>query len=426
MPAMASRTLLALTLFGIAFSPPRALAQPAPPVESPVPPAAAQPTETEPAPPVDATASKRDAVADAVLERILRSGCRDGLPDLDALVAEGDTPWSRTVRRLCNRILAKAAASEALTAELAAASVAASRREASSQEGRGRLVLWSSLYGIWLGIATDVLFGIDSERAIILPPLLGMGAGLSLSLALTSGVPISTGQAWTIITGLDYGSFNGALWAGSFDLDSKGAVGTAVASSVAATSIAIAVADAKNPSAGSIEVVRSSLLWGTVAGSLGLATFTPRDTNISQEGALRTIAITMDASFLVGLALARNLNLSRNRVLIIDAGAIGGAMTGLGLAWLASSDPDSDARVITGGGLVGLLAGIGIAAYFTAGMDDRDDDDKRQAKALVPPGLFALDAGGRWHVGTPGPMPVFDGTGRHVIGATVNALSGSF
>lgn len=300
------------------------------------------------------------------------------------------------------------------------------RRNASAQEGRGRLVLWSALYGIWLGVATDILFDIDSERAMILPPLLGMGAGLGLSIALTRNVPISTGQAWTIITGLDYGSLNGALWAGSLDLSYAGTVGTAVASSIAATSIAIAVADAKNPSAGAVEVVRSSLLWGTAAGLLGLATFAPRSSNLSEEAALRTVAVTMDAAFVAGLALAHNVNLSRNRVLIIDAGAIAGAMAGLGIAWLASSDPGDDARAITAGGLVGLLAGIGVAAYFTSGMDDDDAEDKDQTAAAAPPGVFALDGRGRWHLGTPGPIPVFDGTGRRLVGATLNALSGSF
>ena len=105
-------------------------------------------------------------------------------------------------------------------------------------------MLWSSLYGIWLGIATDILFDIDGERAVILPPLVGMGAGLGLSLVATSNFQLTVGEAWTIITGLDYGTFNGALWAGGLDMSDKGVVGTAVATSVAATSIGVLVADA--------------------------------------------------------------------------------------------------------------------------------------------------------------------------------------
>jgi hypothetical protein len=410
MPAMASRTLLAVALlstFATCALAPSARAQASAP--DVIPPAAPDP-QLPAAPAVD---------PDVALERVLRSGCRDGLGAIDGLVDDPRAPWSAAVARLCRRILQMPAASVAPPPIQTAVEP---RRDRSVQEGRGRLVLWSSLYGLWLGIATDVMFGVDNERLIILPPLLGMGAGLGASLALTSGVPISAGQAWTIITGLDYGSFNGALWAGSFDLTSKAVVGTSVASSIAATSIAIAVADAKSPSAGAIEVVRSSLLWGTVGGALGLAAFAS-NSGIDEQTALRSIAVTMDLSFGLGLVLAHKVSLSRNRVLIIDAGAIGGTLTGLGLVWLASGDPDDSGRAIAAGGLLGLMAGIGVAAYFTSGMDDRDGG---QASASGPPGLFAFDAKGRLQLGTPGPMPVFDGTGRRVIGATFSALSGSF
>ena len=140
---------------------------------------------------------------------------------------------------------------------------------------------------------------------------------------------------------------------------------------------------------------------------------------------MRSIALTMDASLLVGLALASTFRLSRNRVLIIDAGAIGGTLTGLAIAWLAISHPgDTDGRRGAAGGLLGLLGGIGITAYATIGLDERED--RYPSAAAVPPGLLALDPDGRWHVGTPGPLPVLDGTGHRVVGATLTAVSGSF
>ena len=177
---------------------------------------------------------------------MLRSSCRDGLDEVRAAGADPNTPWAATVVRLCDDIVLEK-----------------KHTVTGGNEGRGRLVLWSSLYGIWLGIATDIMFDIDGDRAVILPPLLGLGAGLGLSLAATSSYQLSVGEAWTIITGLDYGTINGALWAGGLDFSDKGVVGTAVATSIAATSIGVLVANAKSPSAGDIEVVRSGLLWGT-------------------------------------------------------------------------------------------------------------------------------------------------------------------
>ena len=42
------------------------------------------------------------------------------------------------------------------------------------------------------------------------------------------------------------------------------------------------------------------------------------------------------------------------------------------------------------------------------------------------PAILARAADGRWSIGTPGPVPVFDGTGSRLVGATFNALGGQF
>src|SRR4051812_20552123 len=174
---------------------------------------AASPAATPPSPP-DAAPSP----ADLALKRVLRSSCRDGLADVRAAAADPNTPWAATVARMCDDIVLEK-----------------KRTVTGGNEGRGRLVLWSSLYGIWLGIATDIMFEIDGDRAVIVAPLVGLGAGLGVSLAATSNTQLTVGEAWTIITGLDYGTINGALWAGGLDMSDKGVVGTAVATSVAAT-----------------------------------------------------------------------------------------------------------------------------------------------------------------------------------------------
>jgi hypothetical protein len=209
------------------------------------------------------------------------------------------------------------------------------------------------------------------------------------------------------------------------DFGSKGVIGTAVASSVAATAIGLAVADAASPSAGDIELVRSGLLWGAVGGSLALLAF--GDSNVSQTAALRGIALSMDAGFLVGLALAKNFEVSRNRVLIVDAGALGGGMTGLGIAWLAFYEPyGSNEEALAAGALLGMLSGITIAAIATRGLDPHSDRIPIAGTRSTVPALLARDQDGRWRPGTPGPTPVFDGTGRRLVGATFNAIGGSF
>jgi len=381
----------------VAPAAPTAPADPGQPAPTVIP-AASDAAPAQPPPPPTPNA------ADLALKRVLRSSCSDGLNDVRTHAADPSAPWAPTVVRLCDDILLEKMQSRSVTG---------------GNEGRGRLVLWSSLYGIWLGIATDILFDIDGDRAIILPPLIGMGAGLGLSLAATSNYQVTVGEAWTIITGLDYGSFNGALWAGGLDFSDKGIVGASVATSVAAASIGVLVANTQSPSAGDIEVVRSSLLWGTVGGFLLTFVVAP---DVSSESGLKAVAAAMDAGLLAGVGLANSFDLSRNRVLIIDAGAIAGGLAAAGIAWLIAGT-DNNVRGLAGAALGGMLGGIAITAYATRDLDAQD-----AARTSIPsvPAVLARDAAGRWSLGTPGPVPVFDGRGSRLIGATFNAVGGQF
>ena len=348
--------------------------------------------------------------ADTTLERVLRSGCRDGLPEVRALRGDPSAPWADTVERLCGNVLRAAPA--------AAAPGDTISERASANEGRGRLVLWSSLYGIWLGLAGDVLTATHDVQSAVVLPIVGMGLGLGASLAITSYHPVTTGQAWTIISGLDYGSLNGALWGGGLGLSAKGVVGLSLATSVVATPVAVFVADAQRPKAGDVELVRSSLLWGTTAGLLGAVALAP---NSSAQGVWLTGALAMDLSLAAGIGLANSFDLSRNRVLIIDAGAIGGGLVGLGVALLAEGNKVGG-RAAAGGALVGLVAGIVIAALATRNLDTAET----QARAPAYPALFARDTDGHWTIGMPAPSPVLDTTGTRTVGASLPALGGLF
>jgi hypothetical protein len=378
-------------------------ATPAPTPAPYAPPAAATPA------PAAAAAPMTTNPGDEVLRRVLRSGCRDGLADVRALTTTGAAPWAETVGRLCGEILSAQPAGPR-----APGTAAASPRN----EGRGVLVIWSTLYGIWAGIAADVLFTIDGTKAIIIPPMLGMAAGLGLSLVVTGDHPVSGGQAWTINTGLDYGTLNGALWAGGLDFSAKSVVGSALATGITGGSIGILVADRFHPEQGNVELVRSGLLWGTVTGMLGMATASSTG---SQQTFLRGMAVAMDLGFLGGLALSASFDLPRNRVLIIDAGTLGGGLAGLGIAWLITAGPNMSGRPLAGGALAGMYAGMIAAAYLTRNMDHHDDEAGPATAALL-----GRDRRGRWSWGTPGPSPVMDRFGQRVVGATFNALAGSF
>ena len=269
----------------------------------------------------------------------------------------------------------------------------------------------------WLGIATDVLFEIGDLRGAIVAPMLGMAAGLSISLLASSDHPVTNSQSWTIITGLEYGSLNGALWAGGLDLSAKGVVGTALATGLAGGTAGILVARAKQPREGDIEVVRSGLLWGTVSGFLAMGAFAP---DAGTEIIWRTAGAAMDVGFVAGLALAGSFDVSRNRMLIIDAATLGGGLTGMGIALLIGGT-SGNSRALFGAGLAGMYAGMVTTAVLTRGMDHKSD----LAEATVP-ALYARDRRGHWRWSTPGAMPLLDASGGRVVGATVTAVGGTF
>jgi hypothetical protein len=371
----------------------------------------AQPVQPLPAPPEPLAAPPPPSRADTALERVLRSGCRDGLEEVGALRGEPSAPWADTITRLCGNVLRQSAAARGPNETIS--------ESASANEGRGRLALWSSLYGIWLGIAGDIFIDTNSAQAAVLLPMIGMGAGLATSLLVTSEHPVTTGQAWTIITGMDYASINGALWGGGLNLSAKGVAGASVLASAIATPIAIFVASTQRPKAGDIELVRSSLLWGTAAGMLAAASFSSGTT---AQGGWRAGAIAMDVSLAAGIGLANTFDLSRNRVLIIDSGAVGGGLIGFGMAVLFGGKTVSG-QALAGGALGGLVAGIAIAALATRHLDTPAET---QASAPAYPALFARAADGRWSVGMPAPTPVLDVTGTRAVGATMPALGGLF
>jgi len=393
-----ARAVLAATSFATAIlAAPAARAQPAPPE-------AAVPAAPPPAPVDPRDAAPAADPRDEVLRRLLRSGCRDGLPEARALAARGEAAWAATAARLCGEILA-------------AAPAASPRGE---RDGRGTLVIASTIYGIWAGIATDVLFSINDTRSAVVAPLVGMGAGLALSLGLTSGHPLTNGEAWTIVTGLEYGSLNGALWAGAFDFSAKDVVATTFVTGLASGAVGLLVAHNRAPTQGDVEVVRSGLLWGTVAGALGLLALSS-DSNDS-KAIYRGMGVSMDLGFLGGLALAASFDVSRGRDLIIDAGSLGGGVAGLGLTTLVVG-PNGHGRTIAAGGLVGLAAGMLLTIYLT---NDMDRDEQGDDAAPPVAALFGRDARGRWRLGSPGTTPVFDGLGRRVVGATFTAVGGAF
>ncbi|MBC8131401.1 MAG: hypothetical protein H7X95_00360 [Deltaproteobacteria bacterium] len=367
------------------------------------------------------------------MRRVLASGCVDGFAELKELSASrGPTGEIATeIARLCSGVRTQSkvldssrsasapsipAAGQSLPATAGASALGLDRR------GRSRLVPALTLYGIWAGIAFDVLADIDGDRAIVLFPLLGMAGGLAGSLLATQTGEITSGQAWSIITGLEYGTVSGLLWAGAADASTdKGIVGTGLVAGVAGGGLGLLVARYR-PRAGAVEMVRSGGIWGT-ATALMLALMSPSEP--SSQAMLTTLAIGLDAGMLGGAVLASRIPISVSRMLLIDAGALAGLGFGLGATWLIAGS-DGHRQMIGAGGLVGLLVGIGTAVVLTGDMDSNADALATATPTF--PALVVRDPRGHFSLGSFALAPVVGppGSRRAVTGATATLFGGTF
>ena len=172
-------------------------------------------------------------------------------------------------------------------------------------------------------------------------------------------------------------------------------------------------------------MVRSGGLYGTAATFMGALMLAPEQG--SSKGVFAALAMGMDVGLASGAALAYQVDISRNRMLLIDAGTIAGLGFGLGGTWLVTGSGRDARRALGAGGLVGLGAGMAVAILLTRGMDD-EDRGRAASRATPASALAARDEHGRWAFGGLSLVPVGAPEGasrRGLVGAMVPLVGGS-
>lgn len=375
----------------------------------------ASPAESDAAP--ASAAPRADGALDAALLRVLAPHCADETAALRSAALQADArerALLRRIVRLCDSLRASAAD-------------AGVRDTGVDRSGRARLVVGATGYGLWAGIAADVLLEIEDARASVVPPLVGVGLGLGASLLATSEGEITAGQAWTVITGLDYGTYSGLLLAGAAEWDeSRQVVGVALGSGLLGGALGAAAASALRPTAGDAEVVRSGGLWGFASAGLLAVAIAPDE----EPSLLGMMLAGMDGGLLAGALLADRYAVSRSRMLLGDVGALAGGVAGLGAGILAVGSPsESERRAIAVTSLVGLHLGLGLSLFLTREMADEEAEGEPRggrAEHEPPAGLWVHDAAGEWGAGRLALQPALDATrpGVRPVGAWLPLLGG--
>ena len=94
----------------------------------------------------------------------------------------------------------------------------AAPEERSERASQVELMVWSTLYGTWLGVAIPAAFGADDTAPYGLGLLVGAPGGLLAGRAAGKARSMSEGQVRAITLGGTWGTWQGYGWAEVFDL----------------------------------------------------------------------------------------------------------------------------------------------------------------------------------------------------------------
>ena len=117
-------------------------------------------------------------------------------------------------------------------------------------------------------------------------------------------------------------------------------------------------------------------------------------------------------------------------MLLGDAGALAGAVAGVGVGILAVGSPsENEGRGVALTTLAGLHAGLWLSLYLTRNMSDEESHGPDQGHATPhepPPALWVRDDSGDWRAGRVALQPAVDSTrpGVRPVGAWLPLLGG--
>lgn len=276
---------------------------------------------------------------------------------------------------------------------------------------RLELPVFGTLYGLWLGVAVPVALGSTDSEAYGAGLLTGVPIGLFSSLYAQRSQRYTEGQARAITWGGSWGTWQGLGWAKVLDFgqqelcshfgcyptdDDTEEVFTAMIIGGLAGIVTGAIL-ARNPvRSGVSSAAQGGSTWGSVYGALVAELFDEDDWG-DNEAVLAASLIAGNVGLLAAERLASAYDVSRPRVRLINLGALGGGLVGLGVDLL--TDPGDNAAIAIP--LVSSVTGLVIATLASGGRDRVEDrtPDSAEGTALLS------YSGGVWQRGSLLPVP---------------------
>lgn len=231
----------------------------------------------------------------------------------------------------------------------------------------GELVAFQTLHGVAQGLLLCAAADCQDARALSLAGF--AGASVAAGLSVLGFRKVTSGQSLAINSGTGWGAWNAIALSILLDPEDGRTVAGLVSGVTAAGTLGgIAVAVLLDPRNGSVSLANSTGIWlGVMTLFISIAAEANfEDTTIPIELAVTNVAL------LGGAVASQFTDISRGRVLLIDAGGVVGLLLGLGVAALINSELPP--------GLLGTLPTIGIAGgligtyFLTAPIDAHDED----------------------------------------------------
>lgn len=228
------------------------------------------------------------------------------------------------------------------------------------QSGRTDLMIFSGYHGLWQGIATPIALKAKSPQAFAAGLLLGAPISLLATHHLTKEANISQARATMIALGGHLGTWQGIGWALYADRKGNEIVGIGQLAGLAGIGMAALLTSRVEFSTGHASLTSSALPWGAWFSAVAATVL-----DHSGDEGLRDMLIGSNALVLgMGIA-AKDVQMSKARVRIINLAGVVGTFLGFGIDLLVEIEDASASMAIAGlGSVVGLFAGVELTQNF--------------------------------------------------------------
>lgn len=249
------------------------------------------------------------------------------------------------------------------------------RLDPASEEGeqptllaRGELISVQTLHGLADGLLVCAAVSCEDGRALVGLGFLGLVAGGGLSFVLSDG--IRSGQALAVNSGTAWGVWHAIALAAILEPQGETIAGMTLGLNLLGTGIGAVIAGTLVPKNGQVSFANSAGMW---SGALALFLMNTAGVDIFDgDGFWQAQLVATDLGLLAGALGATQLDISRGRVLLIDAGGLVGMFLGMGAAVLISESPSQE--LVGGLGTIGILGGLTSVYFLSSGIDEPDDD----------------------------------------------------